>query len=179
MTLPSSGSLSLSQVRDEHGGNLPLSMSQLLRSGTVGSLVHSNNTIIPSAPPLSLSNLLGTSRLGYYPITIGLVGTVAENNRQFGVNIGGGIGAMLYNNKFKGYDIGWVIWNEFDNTFGISLAAADIPQSVVTGFGTVKSGLKAPMYYSGNFYGFSVWNTIHSTNPFTAVGTLDNSFVIL
>lgn len=178
MTLPSSGALSLSQVRAEHGGNLPLSMSQLLRSSAQGSLVHSNNTAIPAAAPLDLSDFRGTSRFGFYPMTVGLIN--GTDGRQFGVSVPGGAGTLAYNIKFKGYEIGWFLWNEYDNIFGISLATANVPQSVVTGFGTAKTGLRTPTGYSGNFFGYSVWNVSgQMTNPFNAVGTSDSSPFIL
>lgn len=177
MTLQSSGSLSLSQVQSEHGGSLPLSMSSLLR-GNASKIIHANNIAVPAAAPMSLNQFYGTSRFGYYPITVGVSGTSAENNRQFGANTGS-VGAFFYNNKYRGYNIGWFLWNEYDNVFGISLAGINIPQSILTSFGTALSGAKTPTGYVGNFYGFSVWNVTLGFNPFTSVGTTDNSLFIL
>lgn len=177
MTIPASGSISLSTVRDEHGGNLPLSMSQLLRSSAQGSLVHSNNTAIPAAAPMSLSQFLGTSRSGYYPMTVGMANN--SGNLQYGVNVVNGIGAFAYNNRYKGQSIGWFLWNAYDLVFGVALLGTNLPQSLITSFGTAKSGAKAVTSYTPNFFGFTVWNNTHPTNPFNAVGSLDNSPFIL
>jgi hypothetical protein len=177
MTIPASGSISLSTVRDEHGGNLPLNMSQLLRSNAQGSLVHSNNTAVPAAPPMSLSQFLGTSRSGYYPMTVGL--TNNSGNLQYGVNVTNGNGSFLYNNRYKGQTLGWFLWNAYDLVFGVALYGANIPQSLITSFGTSRSGAKSVTGYNPNFFGFTVWNNSHPTNPFGAVGTVDNSPFIL
>lgn len=56
MALPSSGSISLSQIQAEFGGSNPISLSEYYRSGAY---VTPNNTGVPTGGVISLSNFYG------------------------------------------------------------------------------------------------------------------------
>lgn len=178
MTLPSSGSLSLSQVQGEHGGSLPLSMSQLLR-GAASGLVHSSNTAIPAAAPMSLSQFRGTSRFGRYPITVGRWLNGSAYQQGFNVNTGGG--AISFNRNYRGYTISAIAWNEeTDGLVAVALLEQNVPQSVLTSFSCAKLGTRSQTGYFGNFLGSSLFLFgTTSTSPFSAVGTVDNSIILL
>lgn len=176
MTLPTSGSLSLSQVRGEHGGSLPLSMSQLLR-GAASGYVHSTNTVIPAAAPLDLSDFRGTSRSGKYPVTVGR--WAVEGGFQQGYHITAG-GSLHFNNNYKGYTIQAIAWNEgTDGLFSVGFNEPNVPQSVLTTLITSKVGQRSVQTYYPNFWGVTLFVFgSSSTSPFANAGSVDSSIIL-
>lgn len=175
MTLPSSGLLSLSNVRTEFGGNLPLNLSSLLR-GNASKLVHSSNTAIPASAPMSLSNFYGSSRSGYYPMTIGRWGTPGDEQQGYHVTAGGSIS---FNNNYKGYALRGIVWNENGKLIGVGFELPNVPQSLLTYLVTSVIGIRTVTGYSPDFYGTTlfVFGT-SEVSPFAAPNTLDTSIAI-
>lgn len=80
MTLPSSGSLTMAQVRAEFGGAAGTPLHAYVRGGAYVPDVAGNSSV-PTSPPIRLAQLLGAS--AYTPMSIGasnVVGATPSNS---------------------------------------------------------------------------------------------------
>ena len=60
MAIPSTGSISMSEIQNEYGGSNPISLSEYYRGGTYVP-VHDNTLGIPSSGTISMDDFRGTS----------------------------------------------------------------------------------------------------------------------
>lgn len=163
MTLQASGPITLSQIAGEHGGSNPLSLSKFYR-GNASHLVHPNNTAIPASGQIKFSNFYSTRRFGYY--TVNSQKLVSESGNQLGFNAFAGQGSLRYNAKYRGYNIAWVLWNEYDNVWGVALEGTNIPESTISSVYHPSLGTVS-MTYIPNFLGIvTVWNSSTPINLF-------------
>lgn len=168
MTLPVSGPISLSAIAAEHGGVPPHSLGEYTR-GNANNLVHSSNTSIPAEGPIALSDFLSTSRFGHYTLNSQLANTV--DGDQFGFNAFELQGSLDPNARYRGYDVAWVLWNEYDNVAGIALLGTGIPESTITSFTHPDLGTITDLTYVPDFSGIvTVWTFTTPTAMFP-VGT--------
>lgn len=164
MTLPVSGPISLSDIAGEHGGSNPLSLSKFYR-GNASHLVHSSNTDVPASGPIKFSDFYDTRRFGYY--TVNSKKLVGQDGNQFGFNGYSSTGSLQYNTKYRGYTVAWVLWNEYDNIWGVALVGTNIPQNTITSIYHPSLGNVTSLSYVPNFLGIvTVWNTTTSINLF-------------
>lgn len=173
MTLQSSGVITLSDIVAEHGGpSSGIALSNYYR-GAGSKFVHANNTAIPASGAIALSNFYGTSRFGYYWMTPGVYNN--GSGLQYGFSNGSTpFGSMLYNFKFKGYNIMWLIWNDYDHVLGFALSAPNLPSGLFSQLYTPTTGWLTGPSYVANFLGFTVWNwTWNGSNPFPTSGQIE------
>ena len=72
MTLPSSGTITISQIVTEFGGDAPHSLSEYYRGG---SHVTANNTNVPTSGAIALSDFYSAVKIIYYAATGGTITT--------------------------------------------------------------------------------------------------------
>ena len=75
MTLPSSGTITISQIVTEFGGDAPHSLSEYYRGG---SYVTANNTDVPTSGAIALSDFYGAVKIIYYAATGGTITTPSK-----------------------------------------------------------------------------------------------------
>lgn len=69
MALPSSGTITIDQIRTEFGGSTPVSISQYYRGGGLVPDVTVNNSV-PISGTISFSNFWGASNVNYVPAAV-------------------------------------------------------------------------------------------------------------
>jgi hypothetical protein len=85
MALPGSGTLSLSQIRDEFGGSNPVSMSDYYRSGPY---VTTNNTAVPTSGAISITNFYGAAAQFSFTISAFSNYSTPQDLRTLAINAG-------------------------------------------------------------------------------------------
>lgn len=174
MTIPASGPVSMADIIAEHGGSASNVLISNYYRGLANHLIHPNNTAIPASGQISLSTFRGTSRFGYYPMVSETF--VNGSGTQYGFN-SGSFGSLTYNIKYRGYNIQYIIWNGYDNLFGIALAGTNIPQATIASLYSVQTGTITFTNYNPSYLGaFTVWTVVIATNP---VPTGNRELIIL
>ncbi len=175
MALPSSGSLSLSQIQGEWGGSAPISLSEYYR----GSLPtgRTNYGTIPYSGAIDIADFHGTNAaVAHWTATLTIGSFTVLKNTIYGYN-GGLYGALSDTtiNTWGNRTIYALVWN------GTSVVFQVIGNQPNSGWTRIK-------IHNTNFYRssaafaystYSTWQWSTTTNPFAATsGTRTITFVI-
>lgn len=165
MTLPSSGTISLSQLQTEFGGSNPISLSEYYRNG---GLTTSNNTGVPTSGTISLSHFYSATAADYS------LNAISWGNISWSTTGASGSGSNSQQTI-----------SGINQTVTLRMAVSsysgniETPTLYVYRSGSVLLGSITPA--NGAYVDFTVSNghaIYFTTDGFTSAGTKSNSFTV-